>query len=321
MTTTTTPTATPPPAAPPPAGAPPVPPPPRRPRHRRAIAFAVALGLLVCTTIGAAFLPVPYLTLRPGMVRPVTDQILVEGMESHPPEQSIAYTTVRVGRATLLEALAGWLDDDVDVVPEEVIRGDRDAEESRRYNAQLMDTSKLLATAVALEHLGYEVDIQTSGAVVRQIAADAPAAEVLQLDDVIVAVDGEPVDALDDVRRLLQVGGPGATHRLTVERPPGGDTAVVHDEVDGELGAGRVVGPDAVVAADRVRGQVRPPEPERDRLVRHACRDVAGETVAAEDDPDHVGSEGAHGLHAGGEQVQLGAHQAPAAGWSREITR
>lgn len=226
MTTTTTPTATPPPAAPPPAGAPPVPPPPRRPRHRRAIAFAVALGLLVCTTIGAAFLPVPYLTLRPGMVRPVTDQILVEGMESHPPEQSIAYTTVRVGRATLLEALAGWLDDDVDVVPEEVIRGDRDAEESRRYNAQLMDTSKLLATAVALEHLGYEVDIQTSGAVVRQIAADAPAAEVLQLDDVIVAVDGEPVDALDDVRRLLQVGGPGATHRLTVERPPGGDTTV-----------------------------------------------------------------------------------------------
>src|SRR5690606_16086063 len=102
----------------------------------------------------------------------------------------------------------------------------RDADENRRYNAQLMDTSKLLATAVALEHLGHEVSIRTSGTVVRQIAADAPAAEVLELDDVIVAVDGQPVDAPDEVGALLQPGGPGATHRLTVGRPPGSDTTV-----------------------------------------------------------------------------------------------
>ena len=89
-----------------------------------------------------------------------------------------------------------------------------------------MDTSKLLATAVALDHLGYEVAVRTSGAVVRQIAADAPAAAVLELDDVIVAVDGQPVDSPDEVGALLQPGGPGATHRLTVERPPGGDTTV-----------------------------------------------------------------------------------------------
>lgn len=210
----------------PPPGQHPVPPPPRAPRRRRVVAFAVSLGLLVSSTIGAAFLPTPYLTLRPGMVRPVTDQILVEGVESHPPEHSIAYTTVSVGRATLLEALVGWLDDDVDVVPEEQIRGGRDAEESRRYNAQLMDTSKLVATVVALERLGYDAEVRTTGAVVRQIAPDTPTAEVLELDDVIVAVDDEPIDDLDDLRRLLQVGGPGATHRLTVERPPGGDVTV-----------------------------------------------------------------------------------------------
>lgn len=211
----------------------PVPPPALRSstwrRRRRLVALAVVLGLLASSTVGAALLPIPYVALRPGSVRPVTEQVLVEGADSYPPEQSIAYTTVSVGTTTLLEAVVGWLDDDVDVVPEEVIRGDRDAEENRRYNAQLMDTSKLLATAVALEHLGHEVAVRTSGTVVRQIAADAPAAEVLELDDVIVTVDGEPVDRPDEVGVLLQAGGPGASHRLTVERPPGSGTTV---EVD-----------------------------------------------------------------------------------------
>ncbi len=84
-----------------------------------------------------------------------------------------------------------------------------------------MDTSKLVAIAVALRHLGHEVTINTSGTVVRQIAVDSPAEGVLQIDDVIVAVDGQPVDEPDAVRDLLQAGGPGAAHLITVERPRG----------------------------------------------------------------------------------------------------
>ncbi|HEX4867402.1 MAG TPA: PDZ domain-containing protein [Acidimicrobiales bacterium] len=195
-------------------------------RRRRFVALGVSMGLLVSTLVGAAVLPVPYVALRPGTARPVTEQVLVEGAPSYPPEQSIAYTTVSVGGTTLLEALVGWLDDDVDVFPERVVRGDRDEEENRRYNAQLMDTSKLVAVAVALRHLGYDVSVHTTGTVVRQIAEDSPAAAVLQLDDVIVAVDGSAVDEPDEVGPLLQPGGPGATHTLTVERPPGSGTTL-----------------------------------------------------------------------------------------------
>jgi len=190
--------------------------------RRRWIAAVVAMGLLVSTIIGAAIVPVPYVAVRPGSVRPVTEQVLVEGAPSYPPEQSIAYTTVSVGGTTLLEAFAAWLDDDVDVLPEERIRGGRSADENRRYNAELMDTSKLAAIAVALDFLGMEVDIRTSGTVVRAIAEGSPAAAVLELDDVIVAVDGEPVDELDELGGLLQPGGVGASHTLTVERPAGG---------------------------------------------------------------------------------------------------
>ena len=89
-----------------------------------------------------------------------------------------------------------------------------------------MDSSKLVATAVALDRLGEDVTITTTGAIVRGIAEDSPAAEALELDDVIVAVDGEPIDEIGEVGDLLQPGGPGASHTLTVERPAGSDTRV-----------------------------------------------------------------------------------------------
>jgi PDZ domain-containing protein len=198
-------------------------PPARRPRIWLA---AVAAALLVSTLVGAAVLPVPYVALRPGSARPVTEQVLVEGAPSYTPAESIAYTTVNVGGTTLLEAFVGWLDDEVDVVPEERVRGNRSAAENRRYNAQLMDTSKLVAIAVALEHLGHDVDIRTSGTVVRQIIEGSPAEGVLEVDDVIVAVDGQPVDRPDVIGALLQGGGPGAAHVLTVERPAGSSSRV-----------------------------------------------------------------------------------------------
>ena len=223
-------------------------------RSRRLWVAAIASALLAATVLGAVFLPVPYVTLRPGQVRPVTEHVLVEGAPSYEPEESIAFTTVNVGSATLIEALQGWLDDDVDVLPEERVRGGRSAAENRRYNAQLMDTSKLVAMTVALRHLGHEVAISTTGVVVRQIVEGSPAEAVLQIDDVIVAIDGEAVDELDEVGRLLQAGGPGASHVLTVERPPGGTDTV-------ELDIATIASPDdaeraviGIVPEDRIAG-------------------------------------------------------------------
>jgi len=195
-----------------------------RPHRHRAQLAAAAAALVASTVIGAAVLPVPYVALQPGSARPVTEQILIEGAPSYPPEQSIAYTTVNIGSTSLLEALIGWFDDDVDVLPEERVRGDRSAAENRRYNAELMNGSKLTAITVALEQLGYDVPVRTTGTIVRRIVADSPAEGRLQLDDVIVAVDGQPVDEPNEIGTLLQAGGPGREHTLTVERPAGSAT-------------------------------------------------------------------------------------------------
>ena len=171
-------------------------------------------------------MPIPYIAIRPGSATMVGDLVTVKGHPSYPPKESVAFTTVTASDATMLDAVRGWLDGTVQIFPEKAIRGDQSAAENQRYNAELMDTSKLAAETVALRRLGYPVTIVTSGTVVRDISKGSPAEKGLKIDDVIVDVDGQKLDRIDQLRRLLQVGGPGKTHQLTVERPAGSTTHV-----------------------------------------------------------------------------------------------
>ena len=192
---------------------------------RRWWLVAGALAALTAVVLVAAVVRLPYVVISPGSARTVGELVTVEGAPSYPAE-SVAFTTVSTSEASLLDALRGWIDDDIEIVPTDALRGGRSRDEARRYNAQLMDTSKLFAIAVALRQLGHEVTLVTSGTVVRQIVEGSPADGVLEIDDVVVAVDGEGLDQLEELRSLLQVGGPGATHRLTVERPAGSTNLV-----------------------------------------------------------------------------------------------
>jgi Lon-like protease len=183
----------------------------------------VALVSLVLSVVAAVFVPVPYIAVRPGTVWEVGTLVSVADVDAFPTEESVSFSTVRIspGRISLLEALGAWIDGDAEVLPEQVVGGGRTAEENQRFNAQLMDASKQSAITVALRHLGYDVHVVTSGSVVAATFEDSPADGVLRRGDVIVAVDGVPVDRPEDLGELLQEGGPGAEHRLSVEREPG----------------------------------------------------------------------------------------------------
>jgi PDZ domain-containing protein len=163
--------------------------------------------------------------LRAGAAQHLSAELT--GPKTYAPKRSVAFTTVSQREATLGDALRGWIDDHIDVIPTDIARGGQSRSENQRYNAQLMDTSKYAAETVALRRIGLPVTIHTTGTVVRGFAEGSPAeASALKLDDVIVAVDGTPLTLADQLRDLLQVGGPGAAHRLTVERPAGSDRHV-----------------------------------------------------------------------------------------------
>src|SRR5690606_6318576 len=106
---------------------------------------------------------------------------------------AVSFATVSLQEATALQALMGWLDPTVEVVDREIILGGRSETENREANLRDMADSKQVATAVALERLGYEVVEHGTGAVVLGVVETAPAAEVLTRGDTVVGVDGAPV--------------------------------------------------------------------------------------------------------------------------------
>lgn len=160
-----------------------------------------------------------YFEFRPGSARPVAHLVAVEGVETHPPAGDIAFTTVSLRQSTLASYVFSWFDDDVQVVEQRQILGDRTPGENRQFNLQLMDTSKQDAIRVALLELGYEVPVSISGVVVVQIAEGSAADGVLDVGDTIVSIDGRELVSAGDVTEIMDGKRPGDVVTLAVEPP------------------------------------------------------------------------------------------------------
>ena len=173
--------------------------------RRIAVLSVGAVLLLVFGVLGTS-VPVPYVAQVPGPTfntlgeidgEPIID---VQGRERNEVEGNLNLTTVGVSRGglSLVQAVRGWLDDEVAVVPEEAVYPpDRTEEETRQVNRQAFLTSEQAAESVALGELGYPQKV-----VVREVPEDSPAQGRLEEGDALDAVDGTPVpdsDVLGDV--------------------------------------------------------------------------------------------------------------------------
>lgn len=202
-------------ALPPPGPPPPLPATSRwRPGHVALVALAVVVTVV---GVGGALIRLPYDSLAPGSARRVDDIIAVNGHPVYPPEGKVLFTTVSVReRINVWEALAGWIDADVDVTPEENVRGKLPPEEFRRLNVEAMADSKTAAEAVVLRRLGF-VDLEV-GAEVTSIEPNLPVGGVVEPGDVIVAIDDRPVSTPAEAVAAVRARQPGDTVRLSVVR-------------------------------------------------------------------------------------------------------
>lgn len=192
---------------------PPVPEASRRSRRRSwllSLAAVVAIGVLA-----AALVRVPYYSLGPGAIRSTEPLVDLGGGERDPAAGDVAFATVTVSgdRVNLLQAFSGWIDDAVDVVPEDRILQGRSPQENQQVNQQLMDDSKQVAVQVALRRLGLAEPV---GAEVVAVVDGSPAAAALQVGDDIVAIDGEPVTLSSDLSRMVGGRPPGTTLQVEV---------------------------------------------------------------------------------------------------------
>jgi len=182
--------------------------------------MVVLVGLgLVLTSVGVAarFVSLPYDSLGPGSARAVNGVVVVKGHPSYPPRGQLLYTTVAVReRVNPYEALAGWLDPDTDVIPEEKVRGDIPPAEFKQQNIESMADSKTTAQLLALRHLGF-TDLG-DGAEITDVDSSLPAAPLLKVTDVIVGIDDRTVATSADVVAGIQARQPGDVLRLRLDR-------------------------------------------------------------------------------------------------------
>ena len=209
--------------------------PPRRGRwHVYAVVGAVAAFV---GTFVAGQIHLPYFAIGPGSV--VGTGALVEVADGPSfPADGLAFPTVSLGKTTLLEALEGWLDPTVDVVEEEVIVPPQlDPDDLHEFNVELMSSSKEKAMAVAFTRLGFEVLRGGEGAVIGAVLRDMPAAAVLRPGDVVVGVDGAPIETDADLFASLDGRRPGEqvaiSYRLGDDERDHTFTLVEHPEEPG----------------------------------------------------------------------------------------
>jgi Lon-like protease len=207
---------------------------------RRIAVLTTGVVLLVLFGLLGTALPVPYVAQVPG---PTFDTlgdiegepiISVEGRERNEVRGNLNLTTVGVSRGglSLVQAVRGWFDDEVSVVPEEsVYPPDRSEEETRQANREAFLTSEQAAQSVALGHLGYPVKV-----VVQGFAEGSPSEAALEEGDALEAIDGRPVpdvDALDAALGAIP-GGSTVTVSYTRLGEPGSATVTTKSAEDGE---------------------------------------------------------------------------------------
>ena len=176
--------------------------------------LSVGVVLLVVFGVLGAVVPVPYVAQVPGPTfdtlgdvdgKPI---ISVEGRDRNQTDGELVLTTVGVSRAglSLVEAVQGWFDSEVSVVPEETVYPPgRSEQETRDANRQAFLTSEEAAEAAALAELGYPVKV-----VVRGLSDDSPAEGQLQEGDAIESVAGRPTPDLATLDAVL-ASIPGGT--------------------------------------------------------------------------------------------------------------
>ncbi len=186
--------------------------------ERKKNAALQGLTVLLLLLIFLFSLPVFFFSFSPGTAEQVEKLIEVQGYQPLTDGQ-FYLTSVSVSdlSAATLALNALFSHDEVDSL-RKIVGGERSFSDYNTRSDVLMELSKNTATAVALQQEGYDVGAQPAGVIILAIASYAPIAQVAQVGDVIVALDGREVINQDDLKAGLENKADGQEVEVAVER-------------------------------------------------------------------------------------------------------
>ena len=176
------------------------------------------LGLLVVVFIALWLVPSDQYIFLPDRAHRVDPLVKVHG--GHPRRDGgIYFVDIFVRKASLIERLWPGIHDGADLVPKSALLGPGVNEKQRvAADEREMVRSQQIAAAVALRAAGYRVRAKPTGALIEQVASDAPAAGKLLPTDIVVTAARKRVRTPGDLRRIIGRLRPGRVVRLGVRR-------------------------------------------------------------------------------------------------------
>jgi PDZ domain-containing protein len=159
----------------------------------------------------------PYLAFSAGPVSDAADSVVAEGVDIYPPDGELLMLTVVSQDVNIFEALIAGIDPTIDLVPKRAFRRAGESDEDYRNRVlQQMDDSNFRSISVALDYLGFEMI--TTEVVINEFVEGVPAESVLELGDMIIAVNGVTIAKVDDIRQVTEGMSVGDVLTMTVIR-------------------------------------------------------------------------------------------------------
>jgi PDZ domain-containing protein len=173
---------------------------------------------LVAVALVASVVRIPYYVISPGPARDVQPLIHIDEQTVYPSDGRLLLTAVNLRQASVYDAVEAWIDPAKSVVPERDILapGETQEEQGERARSE-MDTSKIDAAVVALTEYADYPENHGRGVLVESVLAGAPSEGKLFAGDVILSVDGDPVDDPDDLGERVRAAGEGQVLTFRVE--------------------------------------------------------------------------------------------------------
>ena len=160
-----------------------------------------------------------YVALSPGPALDVATMITVEGNRSTPPDSLYLTTVYSDMNVTVAKWMRAKVAHDVLLLPRtDLVPSSMDTQEYLQVVSDMMEESKTVAKIAALRYLGYEVKATGEGATLETLLPGNRAEGVLKEGDVILQVEGQPVQTATDVVNAVRQRLPGENVSLTVRR-------------------------------------------------------------------------------------------------------
>jgi PDZ domain-containing protein len=184
----------------------------------------------------------------PASAQPVDDRIVFGDLgdlaEQYPPDGDIYFVTVTEPNQSILSWFAGRDEPAVQFLTNEEKFGVQTPQQRRRFALESMRSSEQVAQYVALQRVGFDVNLLDGDVLIQDMVCLeaneegtecldwSPSDDVLDPGDRILEVEGEAIDGVEDLGRILDGLKPGDIVSMRIDRPEQGEF-----DVDVELTA------------------------------------------------------------------------------------